>query len=102
MLHLHQMVFEILQINFTYNTSEGINRAFREEFKSAQNNLDNVLLLVKEFKKKYILQKADKMGDDRIRLRPKAQIRRTERRENLIPTFHNLQLNCYILIQSYS
>ena len=50
-----------------------------------------MLLLVKEFKKKYILQKADKMGDDRMRLRPKAQIRRARRRENLIRTFHNLQ-----------
>ena len=77
--------------NFTNNTSEGINRAFKEEFKSAPNNLENVLLRVKEFKKKYILQKADKMGDDRMRLRPKAQIRRAERRENLIRTFHNLQ-----------
>ena len=77
--------------NFTNNTSEGINRAFKEEFKSAPNNLENVLIRVKEFKKKYILQKADKMGDDRMRLRPKAQIRRAERRENLIRTFHNLQ-----------
>ena len=52
-----------------------------------------MLLLVKEFKKKYISQKADKMGDDRLRLRAKAQIRRAERRENLIRTFHNLQLS---------
>ena len=33
------------------------------------------------------------MGDDRLRLRAKAQIRRAERRENLIRTFHNLQLS---------
>ena len=77
--------------NFTNNTSEGINRAFKEEFKSAPNTLENVLLRVKEFKKNYILQKADKMGDDRMRLRPKSQIIRAERRESLIRTFHNLQ-----------
>ena len=73
------------------NTSEGINRAFKEEFKSAPNTLENVLIRVKEFKKNYILQKADKMGDDRMRLRPKSQILRAERRESLIRTFHNLQ-----------
>ena len=37
--------------NFTNNTSEGINRAFKEEFKSAPNTLENVLLRVKELKK---------------------------------------------------
>ena len=31
------------------------------------------------------------MGDDRMRLRPKSQIQRAERRESLISTFHNLQ-----------
>ena len=77
--------------NFTNNTSEGINRAFKEEFKSAPNTLENVLLRVKEFKKNYILQKSDKMGEDRMRARPKNQIRRAERRENLVRTFHNLQ-----------
>ena len=77
--------------NFTNNTSEGINRAFKAEFKSAPNTLENVLLRVKEFKKNYILQKEDKMGDDRMRLRPKSQILRAERRESLIRTFHNLQ-----------
>ena len=50
-----------------------------------------MLLRVKEFKKNYILQKADKMGDDRMRLRPKTQIIRAQRRESLIRTFHNLQ-----------
>ena len=77
--------------NFTNNTSEGINRAFKQEFKSVPNTLENVLLRVKEFKKNYILQKADKMGDDRMRLRPKTQIIRAQRRESLIRTFHNLQ-----------
>ena len=77
--------------NFTNNTSEGINRAFKEEFKSAPNNLENVLIRVKEFKKNYILQKADKMGENRMRARPKNQIRRAERRENLVRNFHNLQ-----------
>ena len=70
---------------------EGINRAFEEEFKSAQNNLENVLIRVKEFKKNYILHKADKMGEDRMRARPKNQIRRAERREDLVRNFHNLQ-----------
>ena len=50
-----------------------------------------MLLRIKQFKKNYILQKADKMGDDRMRLRPKSQIQRAERRESLIGTFHNLQ-----------
>ena len=77
--------------NFTNNTSEGINRALKQEFKSAPNTLENVLLRIKEFKKNYILQKADRMGDDRMRLRPKSQIQRAERRESLISTFHNLQ-----------
>ena len=77
--------------NFTNNTSEGINRALKQEFKSAPNTLENVLLRIKELKKNYILQKADKMGDDRMRLRPKSQIQRAERRESLIGTFHNLQ-----------
>ena len=77
--------------NFTNNTSEGINRAFKAEFKSAPNTLENVLLRVKSFKKNYILQKADKMGDGRMRLRPKSQIRRAECRESLIRTFHYLQ-----------
>ena len=50
-----------------------------------------MLLRVKEFKKNYILQKSDKMGEDRMRARPKNQIRRAERREILVRTFHNLQ-----------
>ena len=54
-------------------------------------HFENVLLRIKEFKKNYILQKADKMGDDRMRLRPKSQIQRAERRESLISTFHNLR-----------
>ena len=31
------------------------------------------------------------MGDDRMRLRPKSQIERAEKRERLISTFHYLQ-----------
>ena len=49
-----------------------------------------MLRRIKEFKKNYILQKADKMGDDRMRRRPKSQIQRAERRETLISAFHNL------------
>ena len=71
--------------NFTNNTSEGINRALKQEFKSAPNTLGNVLLRIKEFKKNYILQY------DRMRLRPKSQIQRAEQRESLISTFHNLR-----------
>ena len=77
--------------NFTNNGSEAINRVFKAEFKTAPNTINNVLLRVKKFKKKYILKKEDKLGADRMRARPAAQIRRAERRENLIRTFHQLE-----------
>ena len=68
-----------------------MHRVFKAEFKTAPNTINNVLLRVKKFKKKYILNKEDKMGADRMRARPAAQIRRAERREDLVRTFHELE-----------
>ena len=79
--------------NFTNNGSEAINRVFKDAFKPAPNCIENVFARVKKFKKDYILKKEDKLAADRMRARPLAQIRRAERRENLVRTFHYLRPN---------
>ena len=79
--------------NFTNNQAESINRQFGLKFQSSPSTFENVLVRTKEFKKEYLLKKADMMGADRMRKRPKAQLQRSERRETLIKEFLDLNEN---------
>ena len=79
--------------NFTNNQSEAINKQFGMKFATAPSLFENVLIRTKEFKKEYLIKKADTMGADRMRVRPKAQLQRAERRETLMHNFHNLPEN---------
>ena len=79
--------------NFTNNQSEAINKQFGMKFATAPSLFENVLVRTKEFKKEYLIKKADTMGADRMRARPKAQLQRAERRETLMQNFHNLDEN---------
>ena len=79
--------------NFTNNQAEAINKQFGQKFATVPSLFENVLVRTKEFKKEYIIKKADTMGADRMRARPKAQLQRAERRETLMKNFHNLDEN---------
>ena len=79
--------------NFTNNQAEAINKQFGMKFSTAPSLFENVLIRTKEFKKEYLIKKADTMSADRMRARPKAQLERAERRQILMSYFHNLDEN---------
>ena len=64
--------------DFTNNQSEAINRQFGKPFKPAPKSLINVLHRTKQFKKEYILAKAETMGANTMRKKPADQIIRSK------------------------
>ena len=83
--------------NFTNNQAEAINKQFGMKFPTAPSLFENVLIRTKEFKKEYIIKKADTMSANRMRARPKAQLERAEQRRTLVFNFHELDENQKLL-----